>query len=178
MSLPYNTFWAGMKQPFSAEAFDALKSTQNIHITIEIGLSVIVLLIINFFVRRSKFGQRAHSFIERYSHFGPHFVRIAVAVAFFFSALSNSFLGPELHGSLFSYPHIIQIALFAISIMIAVGFLTELAAFAGIVIFVWSMFVFGPYVFTYLNYLGELIVLFLFGMRVFSVAYISFWTIA
>ncbi len=167
--LPYNTFWAGMKQPFSAEAFDALKSTQNIHITIEIGLSVIVLLIINFFVRRSKFGQRAHSFIERYSHFGPHFVRIAVAVAFFFSALSNSFLGPELHGSLFSYPHIIQIALFAISIMIAVGFLTELAAFAGIVIFVWSMFVFGPYVFTYLNYLGELIVLFLFGMRVFSV---------
>ena len=44
-----------------------------------------------------------------------------------------------------------------------------MAAAAGILIFIGSFFVYGPYVFTYLNYLGELVVLLLFGMRVFSV---------
>jgi uncharacterized membrane protein YphA (DoxX/SURF4 family) len=167
--LPYTTFWTGIKQPFSAHAFDALKNPNNIHITIIIGASVILLLILNFMFRRSSAGQRMHSYAERYSYLGPHFVRFAIAAAFLFSAIGNSFLGPELHGSLFPYPHVLQILLFAISIMIATGFFTELAAFLGIVIFICGFFVFGSYIFTYLNYLGELIVLLLFGMRVLSI---------
>ena len=167
--LPYDTFWNGMKQPFSAHAFAALKNPENVHITLMIMLSVFVLLGLNFIFRLSSLGQKAHAFLERYSRFGPHFVRITIAAALFFSAASNTFLGPELHGSLFPYPHLLQISLFALSFMIAIGFLTELAALAGIVIFASSLFVFGPYIFTYLNYLGELVVLLLFGMRVFSV---------
>ena len=166
--LPYDTFWSAMKEPFSSHAFDALKSPNNIHVTIVIGVSVIILLGANFLLRRTGFWQNIENRIERFSHLGPHFIRITIAIAFLFSALSNSFLGPELHGSLFPYPHALQITLFALAIMIAVGFLTELAALVGIIIFVWSMFIFGPYVMTYLNYLGELIVLLLFGMRVFS----------
>ncbi|MDE2030751.1 MAG: hypothetical protein KGI58_00625 [Patescibacteria group bacterium] len=166
--LPYNDFWSGLHKPFSGHAFDALKNPNNIRITIIIVLSVWILLGLNFLFLRSSAGRKAQAFLERYSHFGPHFVRITIAIAFLFSALSNSFLGPELHGNLFPYPHLLQIALIAISIMIAIGFMTELAALAGIIIFIMSFFIFGPYVFTYLNYLGELIVLFLFGMRVFS----------
>jgi uncharacterized membrane protein YphA (DoxX/SURF4 family) len=166
--LPYNTFWDGMKQPFSAHAFYALKNPNNIRVTIMIVLSVWVLLALNFFIRRSMSGQKMHAFVEKYSHIGPHFVRIAISAAFLFSALSSSFLGPELHGSLFPYPYLLQVILFAIGIMILIGFMTELAAFLGIVVFIWSVFIFGPYIFTYLNYLGELIVLFLFGMRIFS----------
>ena len=166
--LPYQTFWEGMKQSFSGHAFDALKVSGNVHITVMIAISVLILLAINFLFRLSPLGQRAWSFLEKYAHFGPHFVRITIAVALFFSALSNTFLGPELHGSAFPFPHLLQITLFAMSGMIAVGFFTELAAFVGIVIFITGMFVYGPYMFTYLNYLGELIVLFLFGMRVFS----------
>jgi hypothetical protein len=166
--LPYNTFWDGLKQPYSAHAFDALRSGGNIHTTVIIGISVIILLGLNFFIRRTNSGQRAHAFLEKYSRFGVHFVRITIAIALFFSASSNSFLGPELHISLFRYPHIVQIALYCVSIMIAFGFLTELAAFIGVVIFIWGLFVFGPYILTYLNYMGELIVLLLFGMRVFS----------
>jgi hypothetical protein len=166
--LPYSTFWDGMKESFSLHAFDALKNPNNIHVTIIIVLSVFALLGINFLIRLTSAGQKSHAFIERYAFLGPHFVRITIAVAFLFSALSNSFLGPELLGSLFPYPHVVQIVLFAMSAMIAVGFFTELAALAGIILFVWSLFVFGPYVLTYANYLGELIVLFLFGIRVFS----------
>lgn len=167
--LPYDTFWSGMRQPYSARAFDALRNPGNIHTTIIIGLSVIVFLALNFFFRRSNLGQRAHAFLEKYSRFGIHFVRITIAIALFFSAFSNSFLGPELHLSFFSYPQVVQVILFCISIMIALGFLTELAAFIGIIVFIWGLVIFGPYVLTYLNYLGELVVLFLFGMRVFSI---------
>ncbi|HWC57734.1 MAG TPA: hypothetical protein VG621_02190 [Candidatus Paceibacterota bacterium] len=167
--LPYDTFWEGMKQPWSGHAFDALKNPHNVHITIKIALSVIVLLVLNFFFRKSRLGARWSAFLERYAHLGPHFVRITIAIAFFFSAVSYSFLGPELHESLFPHAILIRIALFAISVMIAIGFLTELAALVGMVIFLYSFGIFGPYIFTYLNYLGELIVLFLFGMRVFSV---------
>ncbi len=166
--LPNNTFWDGIKQPLSAHAFDALKNIDNIHTTLIIVLSVFTLLGINFLFRRSKVGKRVHTFLERRQNFGPHFIRLAISIAFMFSALSNSFLGPELHGSLFPYPYIVQVIFFCISIMIAFGFLTEIAACAGIILYVWSIFVYGQYVFTYLNYLGELIVLLLFGMRVFS----------
>lgn len=167
--LPYNTFWDGLKQPMSTHAFDALKNPNNIRVTIVIVLSVWALLGVNFLLRQSSFGQKIHTSLERFSHLGVHFVRIAIAVALFFSALSNTFLGPELHVSLFPYSHIIRITLFAISIMIGVGFLTEIAACVGIIIFAGSYFIYGPYIFTYLNYLGELIVLLLFGLRVFSI---------
>lgn len=166
--LPYNTFWDGMKQSFSGHAFDALKNPHDLHITLIIGCSVIVLLTAMFLFRRTGVGQKTELFLERFSFLGPHFVRVTIAIALFFSAASNTFLGPELHGSLFPHPHLLQITLFAISGMIAFGIFTEIAAFIGILIFMRSFFVFGPYVFTYLNYLGELIVLLLFGMRVFS----------
>lgn len=167
--LPYNTFWGDMKEGVSLHAFDALKSTHNLYLVFVIGGSVLILFILNFFFRRSMMGQKVSHFFEKFSYLGPHFIRITIAAAFFFSAMSNTFLGPELHGSLFPFPHILQISLFAMSGMIAFGIFTELAALVGIIIFLSSFFIFGSYVFTYLNYLGELIVLLLFGMRFFSV---------
>ncbi len=167
--LPTDVFWKGVHQPLSSHAFDALHNSGNLHTTIVIMISVFVLLTLNFFFRRSGLGQRFSNSIERLARFGPHFVRITIAIAFFFSAYTGTFLGPELYGSILPHPHIIQIILFCIAMMIATGFLTELAALAGIVIFVISFKAFGPYILTYTNYLGELLVLLLFGMRVFSI---------
>lgn len=167
--LPHNSFWDELTGPFSTHAFDALKNPDNIWLTLVIVLSVLLVLGLNFIFRMSTFGQKVYSFPERFAHLGPHFVRIAIAAAFIFSAFSYSFLGPELHIGLFPYPHIVQVTLFMMGVMIAFGFLTELAALAGLVLFVGSFFIFGSYVFTYLNYFGELLVLLLFGMRVLSV---------
>ncbi len=166
--LPADTFWNGLRGPMSGHAFDALKNPDNIRVTVLIVLSVWMLLGLNFLFRMSATGQKVHAFFERYSKLGPHFVRLTIAIAFLFSALGSSFLGPELQGNLFPYSFLLPPILFAISIMIALGFLTELAALAGIAVFAVGFFVYGPYVFTYLNYVGELIVLLLFGLRVFS----------
>lgn len=166
--LPYDDFWAGIRAPITPHVLDALKDTSNLWVGGLVALGVFALVVADILFRRSTRGQRFYAALEGYSHYGQHFIRIAIAVAFFFAATSDTFLGPELHGALFPHPYVVQLTLFAISFMIAVGLFTELAAVAGIALYIWSFFVYGPYVFTYLNYLGELIVLVLFGMRVAS----------
>ncbi len=166
--LPDGSFWEGIKEPLNAHVFSALQNPNNLKVAIIIAVSVWLLLGLNFFFRRSQIGQKTHMFFERFAKFGPHFVRIAIAAALFFSATSNSFLGPELHAGLLPYAQFTRIILLCISLMIAVGIFTELAALLGIVIYIIGLFVYGPYIFTYFNYLGELIVLLLFGLRSFS----------
>ena len=167
--ISYKDFWSGIHAPFSGHAFDALASSSNLHTTIVIVISVFILLTVSFFIRRSSVGQKMSSFIERFSRFGPHFVRVTIGIAFILSALGDSFLGPELKVDLLPFHSLIQTTLLIIGVMILVGFLTEVAALLGIVIFLVGMSVFGGYLFTYLNYFGELLVLLLFGMRVFSI---------
>ncbi|HET9946913.1 MAG TPA: DoxX family membrane protein, partial [Patescibacteria group bacterium] len=58
--------------------------------------------------------------------------------------------------------------LFALSLMIFFGIFVETAGLIGLLIFMYITNFFGIYMLTYLNYLGELIVLLLFGSRVVS----------
>lgn len=162
-------FWEQLNKPYSPHAIDALRDPHNLAITVYITVGIIVLLTSNFLFRMTRPGKIFHAFFERFARFGPMFIRGAIATALFFSATSNSFLGPELALSGFTAPNIIRWGLLAISIMIAIGFLTELAALTGIVLFATAWRVFGPYVMTYANYLGELIALLLFGMRRWSI---------
>ena len=168
--LPHDFFWQGIMRAASwTHTFDAFTDPHNIFLTIIIGGAIASLILINFFFRRSRFGNRAHSRFERLARYGSHSVRIAVAVVLFFSAQSNTFLGPELYGSSFSHPLLVKILLYVLSGMIVLGLLTELAAVVAIMLYCYSVYVFGSYMFAYANYLGEFLVLLLFGMRVFSV---------
>jgi uncharacterized membrane protein YphA (DoxX/SURF4 family) len=152
-------------KPFDLHSVDALKSPHNLEVTFVIALGILVALTLNFFFRRSRIGQSISGSFERLSPYGPLFVRAAIALAFFYSAMSKSFLGPELPIGAMPYGEILRIALFVISAMIALGFLTEVAALTALAIFTIGFFVFGSYLITYLNYLGEIVVLLLFGTR-------------
>lgn len=163
--LPQSYFWQQMQMPWSGQAFQALKNPANLLLTIEVVGSVLLLLALNFVFRRSKLGQKTSKTIEKLAPLGPIFVRLAIAASLFYSALSWSFLGPELHLTQMPIAGLMRILLFAISFMILAGFFTEIAGLFAVVIFTIGLFVFGLYLLTYLNYLGEMIVLFLFGMR-------------
>lgn len=167
--LDQSFFWRALNQPFNLSSFEALKNIHNLEITIIITIGIIGGLLLNFFLRKTKLGQKVNNFFDSFSEYGPVFVRLAIAVAFFFSAYSNSFLGPELSLAEMPFANLIRILLFVISGMIAVGILTELAAFVALIIFSISFSVFGLYIVTYLNYLGEIVVLLLFGLRKWSV---------
>lgn len=156
------------RMQFNELDFKILELWQNFSVTIWVILTIWLLIILNFFLRGSRLGVRFHGFFEKFSHYGPQFVRFTVAIALFLSAYNNTFLGPELALGSFPYHEIVRILLYVSSIMIALGIFTEIAALIATCLFFASFFVFGPYISVYLNYLGELLVLLFFGMRVFS----------
>ncbi|MDE2001846.1 MAG: hypothetical protein KGI60_04770 [Patescibacteria group bacterium] len=166
--VPRDYFWQQLATPFSAHALDALRNPNNVRITLEVVIGVLALLAANYFFRESAWGRRFHQAIERLAPYGPLFVRAAIAAAFFYSALSWSFLGPELVLQQMPWPAVMRGVLFLCSGLIALGFLTEFAGLLALVLFTIGFFVFGLYLMTYLNYLGEIIVLLLFGMRKWS----------
>lgn len=163
--LPGDYFWKNLDGPASFRALNALRDQHNVLIFSEIAGAVFLLLVLNFFFRRSAPGRRFHEWLERPAFMGPIVIRLAIGAAFFYSALSWSFLGPELPLQTFPWAGLMRISLFAASGMILAGFLTELAALFALILFTFGFFFFGAYLMTYLNYLGELVVLLLFGMR-------------
>lgn len=166
--LPTQTFWTMLHTPFDPRAFQALNDPHNLSLTLMITAGVITVYLLNFAFRLSKLGERVHRAIESIRFLGPIFVRIAISASFFASALSWSFLGPELSLHSLPVPGLLRSVLFAASAMIAFGLFTELAGLISLIIFTFGFAFFGIYLFTYFNYLGEIIVLFLFGMRKWS----------
>lgn len=163
--LPEPFFWEKLLGPINFGALDALRDPHNLLITLEITGAILLFIFLNFIFRQSHFGKKVHTFIEKFSAYGPFIVRVSIALAFFFGAKSGAFLGPELPLSLLPFAEVMRWGLYISSIMILFGFLTEIAAAIGLVIFTISFFAFGSYLITYLNYLGELIALILFGTR-------------
>lgn len=155
---------------YSQNPLSPLLSPEFIKITGIITLCVIAVYILNFIWASSSLSSKIDNFIKKGKVFGPFIIRIAIGSSLLFSALSNVIFGPELRLSLVPGGEIIRIILFAASIMFFLGFLTELAGLVGILIFFYVAFTnFNFYMVTYFNYLGELIVLFLFGLRFFSI---------
>jgi len=167
--LPRDEFWRGIHEPLNPMAIQALKDPTNLHITLLIFVGTCIALGLNFLFRSTPLGAKVHAFPERFAFLGPIFVRAAIAGALFFGAMGSDFLGPELQMGQMPFPSLIRWSIIAASVLIAVGFLTEIAAIVALAIFAVAFAVFGSYLFTYFNYFGELLVLALFGMRKWSV---------
>lgn len=107
-------------------------------------------------------------YIRKASVVGPLIIRLAISSSFFFAAQSNSVLGPELSLSTIAGGAIVRLLLYIIALMVFLGVFVEVAAAIGIAIFIYLQLHYGLYMLTYLNYLGELLVLFFLGSRVLS----------
>ena len=169
-------FNSGLKV-YSRSPFSPLFDPSIFGITAFITICVIAAYLLNLFWSTTSKASKLDALIKRGRILGPFIIRIAIGSSLFFSALSNVIFGPELRLSLVPGGEIIRIILFAASIMFFLGFLTELAGLVGILIFFYVAFTnFNFYMVTYFNYLGELIVLFLFGLRYVSLDRLLFGT--
>ncbi|MBU6390299.1 hypothetical protein KGQ31_01990 [Patescibacteria group bacterium] len=166
--LPSDFFWQNMRGSISFYSLHALKNPDDLKLTLEITLAVLAVYALNFWFRRSRLGGSFHNNLEKLDHFGPLIVRLSIAASFFFSAYSWSFLGPELPIGSMPFAWTVRALLFAVSFMILFGILTEVAGLISLLLFSLGFAVFGLYLATYLNYLGEIIVLILFGTRFLS----------
>lgn len=96
---------------------------------------------------------------------GPLIIRLAISASFFYAAEANAVLGPELTLAHLPGGQIVRFLLYLVAVMVFFGFFVELAGFLGLCIFLYITRFYGLYMLTYLNYLGELLVLFFFGSR-------------
>lgn len=161
--LPKKVFDAGLAQPINLSVFRAVYSPENLKITVLVVSATLVGIIIWFFLQHSKIGQKVNEKLAQYNHWSLLIVRLSIAAAFLGSAYTNSFLGPELSLNSLPYGSLIRILFYLASVMILFGLFSRLVGLITFIIFLIAFKVFGVYLLTYFNYLGEILTLLLFG---------------
>ena len=141
---------------------------QYIQISAIITICVVVAYILVIVWSTTSFALFLDKAIRKATVIGPLIIRLAISASFFYAAQANAVLGPEL--TLVGIPGgiAIRFLLFVIALMVLSGIFVEVAAFVGLLIFIYITKFYGLYMITYANYLGELLVLFFFGSRFLS----------
>ena len=152
----------------SPDAFAPLLDSSHFAIFFLISTLVVFAYTLTILFSTTSLAGKFDKKIKKANKLGPYIIRLAISASFFYAALSNCVFGPELSLNVFSIGWLIRFLLFIIALMIFFGVYVEIAALIGIIIFITLCFHFGLYMVTYANYLGELIVLFMFGSRVLS----------
>lgn len=153
----------------TVDLFSAVKNPQNLWLLIEISIAVLVVLIAFFYLQNSQVGRQVDKKLRNWSDLGLLFVRITLALALFYSALSGSIFGPELALDNLLFAPFLPSILFGISFLLFVGLFTEVAAFIGLLLFSFAAITYHWYIFLYLHYAGVFVTLILFGSRVLSI---------
>jgi len=107
----------------------------------------------------------ANSLGARAKKYAPLIARVTIGLSFLACAFYQATFGPELplsstFGRLSGF---ITAVLIIIGVLIIVGLWARLSAFAALIIFSVTVLVHGMYMLTYVNYLGEIIVLLILG---------------
>lgn len=165
--LTHNEFQQGLSI-VTQNPLAPLMNTSNWEISASITVSIMFLYLLGIFWSTTPWAGILDRAVKKARVVGPLIIRLAMSSSFFFAAMSNSLLGPELQLSTLPEGQIIRIILFGLSLMIFFGFLTEIAAAIGFVVFFYATSKFQWYMITYANYFGELLVLLLFGSRFLS----------
>lgn len=166
--LPASEFDAGLHQ-YSTNPFGPLLDASHWQLFLFIAILAAVSYLLALWWSTTAAADALDRFIKKARVIGPLVIRLAISATFFYSAASNVILGPELPLAGLPAGGLIRFFLFLTSLMILTGTLTEIAAAIGIGMFAYISYHFGWYLITYTNYLGELIVLLLFGSRFLSV---------
>lgn len=137
------------------------------------ALIAVILLSFVFFVSISKDVERRFDpkllAIKKYA---PLVARVTLGMSILASAYFGEIFGPELPFAHFLDPLYIpafSTFLYITSFLILIGLWTRIAAFLLIIMYVCLAFVYGSYILTYTNYLGEMLLAFIIGANFYSV---------
>lgn len=134
-----------------------------------ITVGILIALGLSILFWYSQFGRWVDGWLRKAAVIGPVIIRIALAGALYSSAVTGSFLGPEIRLNMLPGGAIIPFILYGISLLILFGLFTEIAAAIGLVLIILAAKAYGVYLLTYLSYVGALLVLTLIGARFFSI---------
>lgn len=134
-------------------------------------IAIFVVLAV-FFISISRNVERAlDPWLAKLPRYAPLVSRVTVGISFIAAAYYGALFGPELPltETFGVMAGAVRILLFVIGCMITVGFYTRTAALVAAALFGYEVLAHGAYMFTYLNYLGELILLLVLGAHIWAV---------
>lgn len=128
-------------------------------------IGVLVVLAV-FFISTSKVLERLlDPLFAKLPPYAPVVSRITIGVSFIAAAYFQAVFGPELPLSVAfaGFEKAVTILLAVVGFMITVGYYARVAAVGALVLFGIEVLAYGPYMLTYTNYFGELLILLILG---------------
>jgi uncharacterized membrane protein YphA (DoxX/SURF4 family) len=128
-------------------------------------ICIITVAVVLWISTRPTLKRLAHPVITAAKKYAPFIARVTIGIAFLACAYYQAIFGPELPlASIFgAFSPIVTAVLVVVGIMIILGFYARLAALAALILFCSVVAHRGIYALTYVNYLGEIIVLLILG---------------
>lgn len=156
---------AAAKANPSPNPFTAIPSQERLFL--ESGAIAIVVVLIALHFSVSKLFEKVFDPVLFYiKRFAPFICRITFGLALLASGYFRGFFGPELPMKTIFSPagvHIVSLLFMVMGLSLLLGFLTRFMAAAAFVFFCLAIAHFHGYMLTYVNYLGEMIVMFIVG---------------
>ena len=165
--LPAADIARGMSD-WNVNVFDALQNPANLKVALLVAGASLLVFILYYFLALSKIGLMLDDKLKQLEPLGHVILRLALGASFIASALFHSFLGPEIPLTGLPWGQFWQPSLFALGGLLILGWFTEIAAVAGLILMLAATLIYGDYMLTYFNYFGEFIALLFFGSRFFS----------
>lgn len=128
----------------------------------------ILAVVIIFLLSIMRFMEKTFDpFFAKTKKWGPVISRITVGVSFIAAAYYQASYGPELplQAAYGSYTPIVTLILIIIGLLIIVDFYASFAAFIALIFYGIAVYHHGWYMLTYVNYLGEIILLLTVGFK-------------
>ncbi|MBV9349393.1 MAG: DoxX family membrane protein [Patescibacteria group bacterium] len=135
------------------------------------SVAAILIIAAIFLISVSRACEQAFDFfLKAIKRYAPLVARITVGGCFIACAHYQALFGPELPFSSFGgNSALLTVVLYCLGGCFLLGLFARVAAVVALIVFGAAVFEFGGYMFTYLNYLGEILVMLLLGSGAFSV---------
>lgn len=160
-------FAQGLHAP-TIDTWKDLSNPANAQFTAIIVVITLVVLAAFFYLRYTQLGLTINKQLKKLVHCGLFVIRIALAASFFYAGATNSIFGPELALHTLPLHTFLPFVEYSIGFLFLFGLFTEFAALLALILYFLAVLNHGMYMLTYLNYLGEIIALILFGSRFLS----------
>lgn len=159
-------------QNHSVNIWHALNSMHNWMLFWVFFIVIGGLFIAAFFYKHKPFFMRLGSKLDKTMVFVPDVIRVAFGASLLFSVTHSSLYGPELPLNDLAGGKIIQAFLWAAGTGLIFGIWSRMWSVITILIWCWAFLLEGPYMLTYINYVGEAIAVILLPMQKMSVDYL------
>lgn len=149
------------QQNHSITVWQALDSTHNVLLFIFCGLLILGIMSVAFYLARTTFFASLGKQLNKATLFTPDIIRIVFGASLLFSVSHGALYGPEIPLHDLAGGHIIQAILWVSGTALVLGIGNRIFAVLSGLVWMWALILKGPYMLTYINYLGEAIAIYL-----------------